>query len=56
MTITEQQRKDMLEAAKPLIRWLNDNCHPHCEATVDLASVTLNEGIAYHTTNEFLKP
>ena len=35
MTITEKQQEEMLEAAKPLIRWLNENCHPHCTARVD---------------------
>lgn len=45
----------MLEAAKPLIRWMNENCHPHCEAVVDQMSIRLVEGIASNTTEEFLK-
>jgi hypothetical protein len=35
MTITEEQQKQMLEAAKPLVAWMRDNCHPHCDVVVD---------------------
>ncbi len=55
MTITEAQRAEMLAAAKPLIKWLNENCHPHCEATVDQNTVVLTEGVATHCTDEFLR-
>lgn len=54
MTITQEQLEQMLEAAKPLIKWLNDNCHPHCTATVDQNSVALSEGIATNRTDEYL--
>lgn len=55
MRITEQQNKEMLEAAKPLIKWLNENCHPHCAARVDQNTIELTEGIASNRTDEFLK-
>ena len=55
MTLTTEQRESMLEAAKPLIKWMNENCNPHCEAIVDQVDVRLTEGIAVHGTNEFLK-
>jgi hypothetical protein len=29
MTITEKQRDEMLEAAKPLMKWLAENFNPH---------------------------
>lgn len=45
----------MLEAAKPLIKWLNDNCHPHCYAEVDNRRIVLTEGIATAGTEEFLR-
>ena len=55
MILTPEQMNEMLEAAKPLIRWLNDNCHPHCTALVDQTSVELAEGIATNRTEEFLR-
>lgn len=45
----------MLEAAKPLIQWMNENCHPHCTAIVDSTTIELTEGIAMNFTNEFVR-
>lgn len=55
MTITQQQTEEMLEAAKPLIKWMNENCHPHCTAHVGQMYIELTEGIATNSTEEFLK-
>jgi len=55
MILTKEQTAAMLEAAKPLMKWLSDNCHPHCEARVEQGSVELTEGIARQTTEEFIK-
>jgi hypothetical protein len=37
MSITEKQRDEMLEAAKPLMKWLAENFHPHTTAIVHAA-------------------
>lgn len=55
MTITKQQQQEMLEAAKPLMKWMNENCHPHCEAVVDCNTIILWVGLATNRTDEFLK-
>jgi hypothetical protein len=55
MVVTSEQREAMLQAAKPLIKWLNDNCHPHCRAVVDHINIELVGGIATHGTEQFLK-
>ncbi len=55
MILNNEQYKLLLEAAKPLIKWLNENCHPHCEAHVDQNSVRLTEDVARNMTNEFIK-
>jgi hypothetical protein len=55
MILTQEQTQQMLEAAKPLIKWLNENTHPHCFAQVDHTRVELVEGIATSITTEFLK-
>jgi len=55
MKITKEQYKEMLDAAKPLIKWLNENCHPHCCAHVDQSTVELLEGVASAGTTEFIK-
>jgi hypothetical protein len=55
MIISKEQSKEMLEASKPLIKWMNDNCHPYCECLVDCASIRLVEGVTIQKTEEFLK-
>ena len=55
MILTEKQTKEMLEAAKPLIKWMNHNCHPHMEAVVDQYTVELKESLALEKTDEFLR-
>lgn len=55
MVLTEQQRIELLEAAKPLIKWLNENCHPHCGACVIPSGVELFESVANCVTLEFVK-
>ena len=54
MKLTTTQQAELLEAAKPLIRWMNQNCHPHCEVRIDQCNVELLEGIAMARTEEFV--
>ena len=54
MIISAEQQASMLEAAKPLIAWMNKNCHPHCEARVDQIAIVLSEGVATNLTYEFV--
>ena len=55
MIMTEKERNEMLEAARPLIKWMNEHCHPHLKAVVDNTTIELLEGIATHKTEEFLR-
>ena len=55
MTLNRGQIKEMLEASKPLIKWMNDNLHPHCTVLVDNGKAELMEGIATCRTDEFIK-
>lgn len=55
MILSEEQRAELLEVAKPLIEWLNNNCHPHCEVTVTPISAELVECVANVRTDEFVK-
>jgi len=52
--LTKKQQQTMFEAAKPFIKWMNENCHPHCIAHIDCTSVELAEGVATSQTDEFL--
>lgn len=46
MTITHEQQVSLAAAAEPLIKWLNENCHPHCAVYVSVTHAELVEGIA----------
>ena len=52
----KENKKDLLlEAAKPLIEYLNNNYHPHCKIIVECDSVEVVEGIEVSVTREFIK-
>jgi len=55
MILTKEQADQMLEAAKPLLKFINDNCHPHVCVIVDGITVQLFESAAVRKTTEFLK-
>jgi len=55
MNITKDQGDELLEVSKPLIKWLNENCHPHVIALVEPDRVELVEGLAMIKTDEFIK-
>lgn len=44
--LSNEQIEDMSQAALPLMRWLRENCHPHCKAIVDSEHAELLEGLA----------
>jgi hypothetical protein len=47
MIIDEEKRKEFERAAKPLIRFLHRNYHPHVAAYVDSCSAELLERYLY---------
>ena len=55
MILTDKEREDFETASKPLIKFLNDNCHPHVTVIVDTTSAELLEGIESIGTEEYLK-
>jgi hypothetical protein len=54
MSITEKQRDEMLEAAKPLMKWLAESFNPHTIVIVQAANIQLLEGIATNGTLEYV--
>jgi len=45
MILTNPQKSSLKQAAMPLIKWLNDNCHPHVSVIVTPTSAEMLEGI-----------
>lgn len=53
--VSAELRVSLEEAAKPLMRWMSENLHPHCSAVVDGNSVEVVEGLIRVVNNNFLK-
>lgn len=45
MILPKDKQKEFEEITRPVIKWLNDNCHPHVVAHVDTTSAELFEGV-----------
>lgn len=50
----KMENNALLEAAKPLIKYLAENHHPHIKAIVTSTEVEILEGLAINGTEEFL--
>ena len=55
MSLTEEQREAFDKAVKPVIKWLNENSHPHTKVVIDAVSAELLESAVYMETFEYLK-
>ena len=49
------KQNEFAEAAKPLIKFIADNFHPHVTVIVDCSSAEMLEGICSFRTEEFIK-
>ena len=55
MILKEEQTYEFEKLTKPLIKWLNENCHPHTTVIIDYDSAELSEGICAIRTKEFIR-
>lgn len=55
MILTEKQKQDLEEAAKPLMKYLAENHHPHTLVIVESDRAELLESSATVKTDEFIK-
>ena len=56
VTDTNKVLADSFEAVtKPVIKWLNENSHPHAIIVIDPTGATLHTGEIGYQTEEFLK-
>ena len=55
MILTEEKRQEFNQLVRPLVKWLNDTCHPHVEITITPSSASLKEGVCYTPINDFIK-
>lgn len=55
MVLTEEQRQEFEALSRPLIKFLNDNCHPHVTVLVTPGSVELVEGVVSIPITDYIK-
>lgn len=53
--MTEEQRQEFEKVLRPLIKFLNDNYHPHVTVVVDCKRAELFEGLCSFITDDYLK-
>lgn len=53
--MTEQQLQEFEAITRPVIEWLNANCHPHVTVTIDPTRAVLSEGTFAYTTLDYLR-
>lgn len=54
MILTKEQIASFQEAAKPMIKWINDNCSPHTLVNIDCNSAEVLSSAATIHTDEFI--
>jgi hypothetical protein len=55
LVLTKKQQHEFAKAARPLIKFLNDNCHPYVCVVVDVDSAQIFEGVARFVTEDYLR-
>jgi len=55
MIVSKEQVLEFEKIARPVIQWLNDNCHPHVIAIIDTSSAELLEGVCRIPVNDYIK-
>jgi hypothetical protein len=55
MIINKTQQEEFEKVCRPVIKWLNDNCHPHVTVTIDCTSYELLEGILSLPVEDYIK-
>ena len=55
MILDKQQREELERVARPLVKWINDNCHPHVVVVVDSTNIELLEGVCSIIIEDYIR-
>ncbi len=53
--MTRAQRQEFEQLARPLIKFLNDNGHPHMHIVITTSDAEISEGVTAFSTDEYIK-
>lgn len=55
MMLNEQERREFEAVTRPVMEWLNKNCHPHVTVVIEPTSAELSEGVASVVTHDYVR-
>lgn len=55
MILSEKEREEFEAVTRPVIEWLNKNCHPHVTVVVEPTSAELLEGVVAIKTTDYVR-
>lgn len=55
MVLNEQQRREFEAVTRPVIKWLNKNCHPHVSVVIEPTSAELLESVCAVHTKDYIR-
>lgn len=55
MILNEQERREFEAVTRPVIEWLNKNCHPHVSVVIEPTRAELLESVASYPTNDYVR-
>lgn len=55
MILSKEKTEELEKAARPLIKWLNESCHPHVSVIVDTNSAKLTEDVCKVIVNDYIE-
>jgi hypothetical protein len=55
MILNDKERKEFEEAARPLMKFMGDNLHPHTIVVLHSANAQLFEGVCSFNTEEYIR-
>jgi len=53
--LSKEQRDEFEAITRVLVKWLNDNMHPHSHITVTTTTAELSEGVTAFQTYDYVK-
>jgi hypothetical protein len=55
MILNEEQREEFDKLVKPMVKWLNENCHPHVKVIIEGDRAELVEGVCSSIILDFIR-
>ena len=54
LRLNDDQKDEFEALSRPLIKWINDNMHPHAHITITSNHVELAEGVVGLTIDDYI--